>query len=53
MNDREKEAARLALDQAEREAADRHAESNRTVNLLAKQKAARDSRYAAHKARRR
>lgn len=50
---REEEAARLAREQAESEASERHAEAERAVTLLAEQKAARDVRYAARKARRR
>jgi hypothetical protein len=50
---REEEAARLVLEQAEREAVERRAEADRAVSLLAEQKAIRDSRYAARKARRR
>ena len=50
---RQEEAARLAREQAEIEAAERRAEADRAVALLAEQKAARDVRYAARKARRR
>ncbi len=50
---REEDAARMAAAQAEREIAERRAEGDRAVDLLAEQKAARDSRYAARKARRR
>ena len=49
---REAEAARMAVEQAEREAVERRAEGDRAVDLLAEQKAARDARYAARKARR-
>lgn len=49
---REEEAALMAVEQAEREAAERRAEGDRAVDLLAEQKAARDARYAARKARR-
>jgi hypothetical protein len=48
---REEEAARAAREQAEREAAERRAEAERAVELLAAQKAARDARYKARKAR--
>ena len=48
---REEEAARMALEQAEREKIERRAEGDRALELLAEQKAARDSRYAARKAR--
>ena len=50
---REEDAARTAAAQAEREMAERRAEGDRAVDLLAEQKAARDSRYAARQARRR
>lgn len=50
---RQEEAARLAAEEAEREAAERRLEADRQVALLAEQKAARDARYAARKARRR
>jgi hypothetical protein len=50
---REEEAARMALEQAEREKIERRAEGDRALELLAEQKAARDSRYAARQARRR
>ena len=50
---REAEAAQLALDQLECEAAERRAEADHNLKLIATQKAARDSRYAARKARRR
>lgn len=50
---REEEAARLAKEQEEREAIERRAEADRAVELLNEQKAARDARYAARKARRR
>jgi hypothetical protein len=49
---REAEASQLALELAEREAAERRAEADREVALLAEQKIARDARYAARKARR-
>lgn len=49
---REEESAQLVLDRAERDLADRRAEADRAVNLLAEQKAARDTRYAARKKRR-
>jgi membrane protein involved in colicin uptake len=49
---REEEAARMAVEQAERDAVERRAEGDRAVDLLAEQKAARDARYAARKARR-
>lgn len=48
---REEEAARMALEQAERDKIERRAEGDRALQLLAEQKAARDSRYAARKAR--
>ncbi len=47
------EETRLALETSERDAVERRAEADRAVDLLAGQKAARDSRYAARKARRR
>ncbi len=50
---RQEEEARLAEEQAESEATERRAEADRAVELLAEQKAARDARYAARKARRR
>jgi hypothetical protein len=50
---REDAAARLALNQAESLAAERRADAERAVDHLAEQKAARDLRYAARKARRR
>lgn len=50
---REEEAERMAVEQAEREKMERRAEGDRAVDLLAEQKAARDSRYAARQARRR
>jgi hypothetical protein len=50
---REEEAERLALEQAERDKMERRAEGDRALELLAEQKAARDSRYAARQARRR
>jgi hypothetical protein len=50
---REGAAARLALSQAESLAAESRADAERAVDLLAEQKAARDLRYAARKARRR
>ena len=46
-------AAQRAQEEAERAAAERRAEADRAVSLLAEQKAARDARYAARKARRR
>jgi hypothetical protein len=49
----EEDAARMAVEQAEREVAERRAEGDRAVKILAEQKAARDSRYAARQARRR
>jgi hypothetical protein len=49
----EEDAARMAVEQAEREVAERRAEGDRAVEILAEQKAARDSRYAARQARRR
>jgi hypothetical protein len=49
---REEDAARLAATQAERQAAERRADADQAVKLLAEQKAARDLRYAARKARR-
>ena len=50
---REEEAKRMALEQAERDKMERRAEGDRALDLLAEQKAARDSRYAARQARRR
>ena len=50
---REDEATRVALELAERTSLERQAEADREVTLLAEQKAARDARYAARKARRR
>jgi hypothetical protein len=51
----EREAARVLADklEAERLAAERIAEGDRLVALAAEQKAARDARYAARKARKR
>jgi membrane protein involved in colicin uptake len=48
---REEDEAQSARDKVEREAAESRAEADRKVNLLAVQKAARDARYAARKAR--
>jgi hypothetical protein len=48
---RQDEKAQSARDKLEREAAESRAEADRKVNLLATQKAARDARYAARKAR--
>lgn len=53
VKEREEKAARLALDQSELEAAESRAEADRKAKLLATQKVARDSRYAARKARQR
>jgi hypothetical protein len=50
---REEEAARLAAEKAELEAAERRREADEAVKLLAEQKAARDARYAARRARKR
>jgi Family of unknown function (DUF6481) len=47
----EEEEARSARDEVERKAAESRAEADRQANLLGKQKAARDARYAARKAR--
>ena len=49
--ERDEEMVRQSRDRAEREAAESRAEADRNVNLLATQKAARDARYAARKAR--
>jgi Family of unknown function (DUF6481) len=48
---REEEEARSARAEVEREATESRAEADRKVNLLVTQKAARDARYAARKAR--
>jgi hypothetical protein len=50
---REEKATQLQTAEVERATAERRAEGERVVGLLAKQKAARDSRYAARKARQR
>jgi hypothetical protein len=50
---REDKAAQVAAEQAERGIAEKRAEGDRAANFLAAQKAARDSRYATRKARRR
>jgi hypothetical protein len=50
---REDEAARLAAEEAEREAIRKREEGDRAIALLQEQKAARDARYAARKARKR
>jgi len=47
----EAEVARLAEEKAVQEAEERRAEGDRAIAMLAEQKAARDSRYAARKAR--
>lgn len=47
----EAEVARLAEERRAAEAAERRAEGDRAIALIAEQKAARDSRYAARKAR--
>ena len=49
--EREEEIAQRSRDQVEREQAESRAEVDRNANLLATQKAARDARYAARKAR--
>ena len=48
----EEENARLAIEKAESDAAERRAIADRELEILAEQKAARDARYAARKARR-
>ena len=48
---REEDEAQSARDKVEREAVESRAEADRKANLLAAQKAARDTRYAARKAR--
>lgn len=50
---REDEVSRLASENAERIAVEHRADESKAVALLAEQKAARDSRYAARRARRR
>ena len=50
---KEAEIKRLAEEAAEHAAAERRAEGDRAVALLAEQKASRDARYAARKARKR
>ena len=47
----EAELARLAAEKAAADAAERVAEGDRAIAMLAEQKAARDQRYAARKAR--
>jgi hypothetical protein len=47
----EAEVARLAEERAAQEAEERRAEGDRAIAMLAEQKAARDARYAARKAR--
>jgi hypothetical protein len=49
----EEEAMRIAAENAERAAVERLKQENEAVARLAEQKAARDSRYAARKARQR